>query len=321
MKKTTLASIRSHPAVKKCMRHKKDFIAVHWLPHSLNPYREEGIALGAATAWNGIPHIKMVAAFGMLLQDFRKGLYKNVARLIVPSSGNTAHGIGVLAQAFGIPQVVVVMPADTPQAKREAVRRIPGVRLILPAAGGSVQAVALAEAAVPGSLLVDQYKHVGNMLIHQTWTGPALLHALGRQKKRLRLVAIAMGSGGTATGVALHLKSVVPDVIIVGVRPKPGERVDGVRDVHRMDEVVTIPYEFALDAIVEVGRAESFHRADELNTRERLGVGPSSGLALAGLLQYLAGLSPEERERFRGGCAAFLCPDKDLLYGRGSISA
>ncbi len=301
----TLAQVQSHWTMRDFRKHANDFIVMNWLLIYF------GFEMGAATL-KGIPHLKRVAAFGMMMQDFLQGLYKGVVRLIVPSSGNTGEGIAYFAAAFGL-KVTVIMPADSPEAKKDVIRKIPGARLLCPKAGESVQALAEKEAKKPGCLLVDQYKHMGNVLIHQKLTGPALLRAIGKKKLKKLIVAVAMGSGGTATGVALYLKSVLPCVVALGVRPKPGQKVDGVRDVHRMDEVVTIPYQFAVDHIIEVEHDESFFRANELR-RTGLDVGPSSGLAQAGLREFLASLSPKERKRFRGYRAVFICPDKGVLY-------
>lgn len=303
----TLGQVSSNKIVRDFRKLLKNIIATCWL------FTYRGIEIGAAMP-NGIPHLKRIAAFGMMMMDFLRGRYKGIHTLIVPSSGNTADGACYFAPVFGL-KIIVVMPADSPQAKKDNVTAYPNARLLCPKPGQSVQELAVEEAKKPGCLLMDQYKHIGNMLIHQQVTGPALLRSLGEKAERLCVIAVAMGSGGTPAGVALFFKMVMPWVVVIGVRPKPGHKVDGVRDVHHMDDVVTIPYDFLIDEIVEVDGKESYDMArDELNAVDHLGVGPSSGLAKVGLMQYLDGLSPAGRKRLRGKVAVFLCPDKDTLY-------
>jgi len=316
MKKPSLSEILANPIVRALNPHDQNFIEVRWLSSHLNPYCSHGIEVGAAVAFMNLPHIKVVAAFGMMMEDFEKGVYDGIDTLVVPSSGNTAHGVALLAPAFGISCVKVIMSSDAPEAKKSVITMIPWARLICPEGSRSVEGVALEEANRPGSHLLDQYKHPGNVRIHEACTGPQLLRAAG---DKLGLVAIGMGSGGTVTGVAHYLKKVWSDIIVVGVRPKPGERVPGVRDRKQMDAVVTLPYKSAVNAIEEVGREESFVAARKLISEVQPQSGPSAGLAYAGLLQYLAN-SPEVRDLLRGKRAVFLCADDGRFYPGPTMS-
>lgn len=311
MEKTTLVQILANPIVKALNPRINNFITVRWLSSKLNPYRyTHNIEIGAAIAFIGLPHIKVVAAFGMMMKDFQEGIYEGINTLVVPSSGNTAHGVALLAPAFGISRVKVIMPSDAPEVKKSIISMIPWARLICPEGSGNVQNVAREEACHAGSHLLDQYKHEGNVDIHKECTGPQLLRAAGNS---LGLAVAGMGSSGTITGISLYLKRVVPDTIVLGVRPRRGARVPGVRDVDQMNSVVTLPYRPAVDAIAEVGREESFLKTRELLREVQPQPGPSSGLAYAGLLQFLAN-SPDARELLRGKSAVFICPDDGRLY-------
>ncbi|MFA5998307.1 MAG: pyridoxal-phosphate dependent enzyme [Candidatus Paceibacterota bacterium] len=310
MKKPTLVEILAHPIVQALNPRLQDFIAVRWLSPRLNPYSTHNIEIGAAVAFMGIPHIKVVAAFGMMMEDHENGVYDDVDTLVVPSSGNTAHGVALLAPVFGIARVKVIMSSDAPEAKKSVITMIPWARLIFPTGMETVESVALEEASQPSAHLLDQYGHLGNVRIHQECTGPQLFRAAG---STLGLVAVGMGSGGTVTGVSRYLKSVRKDIVVLGVRPKKGERVPGNRDIDQMGAVVTLPYKSAVDAIAEVGRLESFIMTRKLISEVQPQVGPSSGLAYAGLLQYLA-KSPDVVELLRGKRAVFICPDDGRFY-------
>ncbi|MDE2173175.1 MAG: pyridoxal-phosphate dependent enzyme [Patescibacteria group bacterium] len=317
MSQSSCDQILAHPIVHALNPHTQDFVSVRWLSSRLNPYRDRcAIEIGAAIAFMNLPHIKIVAAFGMMMEDYENGVYRGIDTLVVPSSGNTAHGVALLAPAFGISRVKVVMASDTPEAKKNIITMIPWARLICPEGARKVEDVALEEASQPGSHLLDQYKHLGNMRIHEKCTGPKLLRAAG---ENLGLVAVGMGSGGTVTGVSRYLKSVRPDIIVLGVRPKRGKRIPGVRDAEQMDAVVTLPYKSAVDAIVEIGRNESFLKTRELLSEVQPQVGPSSGLACVGLLQFLAD-SPDARELLRGKRAVFISPDDGRFYPGPTIA-
>ncbi len=310
-KKPSLAEVLADPIVRALNPYQNNFIATRQLSFRLNPHwNKDGIEIAAAIGFMGLPHIKSVAAFGMMMQDFQNGVYDGVDELVVPSSGNTVHGVALLAPALGISRVKAVMASDTPEAKKSVVSMIPWVRLICPEGAGKVEEVALEEASRPGSHLLDQYKHQGNMDIHERCTGQQLLRAAGNN---LGLVAVAMGSGGTVAGVARYLKSVRKDIIVIGIRPRRGERVPGTRDADQMRAVVTIPYGRELDCIEEVKRDESFLMTRRLMREVQPQPGPSSGLAYAGLLQYLA-KSPDVVELLRGKKAVFLCPDDGRFY-------
>ncbi|HUY62640.1 MAG TPA: pyridoxal-phosphate dependent enzyme [Candidatus Paceibacterota bacterium] len=315
VKKPSLDQILAHPVVQAVNPRTRDFVAMRWLSSALNPYQKHGIEIGAAIAFmSNFQHVKMVAAFGMMLHDYVSGAYDGIDTLVVPTSGNTGHGIATLARAFGIEKVTVVMPSDAPEAKMGAVKMIPYARLIIPEGEGSVESVAREEADRPGSYLLDQYSHPGNAQIHMECTGQKLLQALGGwEDNKLGLVAVGMGSGGTVTGVSRFLKTYRRDIIVIGVRPKLGERVPGTRDSEQMKAVVTIPYEDAVDDIVEVERKESFTQARRLILEVYPHVGPSSGLACVGLFKYLE-RSPDVRELLQGRRAVFFCPDGAQLY-------
>jgi cysteine synthase A len=309
------AKVACDPIVDALNPHRQRFIAVRWLSPRLNPFLcSHHINIGAAVAFMNLPHIKVVAAFGMMVEDHRNGLYNGIETLVVPSSGNTAHGAALLARAFGIKRVKVIMASDTPEAKKSIITMIPWARLICPEGTRSVEEVALEEASQPGSYLLDQYKHPGNARIHEECTGPQLMDAVDAEENgEIGLVAAGMGSGGTITGISHYFKLAQPGTIMLGVRPKPGKRVPGVRDAKQMDAVVTIPYQEAVNAIETVEREDAFIKARELLSEVQPQVGPSSGLAFAGLLQYLE-KSPDAREILRGKSAVFVCPDDGRFY-------
>lgn len=309
------ADILNHPVVAALNPAGTQFIKARRLSAALNPFLvSHEFEVYALVAFGTFPHIKSVAALGMMLEDFKNGVYQDKHTIVVPSSGNTAHAVIRLAPAFGLRRVVVVVASDVPESKKgilSALSSTIDLEVLEVGRGQSADKRAAEEAVKEGYVLLDQYKHLGNLRAHERYTGPGVLHHMNKQ---LAFVAIAMGSGGTAAGVGSFLKQERPSAQVLGVRPKLGERVPGTRDAARMAEVVTIPWQEVIGTVVEVGRRKSFEAMRRLWTEVEPQPGPSSGLAYEGLLEHLRSLGGKELEALRGKRAAFLCPDDGRFY-------
>lgn len=307
--KPPIAKILEHPIVRALNPAGKHFMEVRWLSSKLNPGARYGLEVGALIT--KLPHIKTVPAFQMMLEDFQDGRFVGVTTIVVPSSGNTAHGVVRLAPAFGIQRVKVVLPSDITESKRGIIAALASASIIEPEGRRTTDEEAEELARMPGHYLLDQYKHDGNVRAHQLYTGPEIERACDDD---VDIVAIAMGSGGTVTGVSRHLKREGRRRIVIGVRPVLGEQVPGARDERRMAQVVTLPWKRAVDAVAEGRRKASFIAMRQLWSEVEPQPGPSSGLAFVGLTRWLEGLDPTEREKLRGKRAVFLCPDDGRFY-------
>lgn len=306
----TLEQVYAHPVFTSLDQKKKHFMEAHFLRPRLNPFAHNLVHVAALTL-RGIPHLKALPALQMMLEDFMNGRYENKHTLVVDSSGNTAHAVARLAQAFGL-EVKVVLASDVPDSKVGLLKALSSVDLIVVSKGKSVAARAIEEAQRPGHIHLNQYTHMGNVRAHELLTGPEVLHALSRVP--IGVIAIAMGSGGTATGVGRFLKRKFPGITVVGVCPKLGEQVPGARDRKRMADVVTLPWENVVDVVVEVSRKDAFVATRELWTAVEPQPGPTSGMAWKGLMSYLESLNDDGLEILRDKCAAFLCPDDGRFY-------
>lgn len=293
----------------------KRFLELRKLSPKLNPfYATHEIEVYALVSSGAFPHIKTVPTIQMMTEDYEAGLYKGMHTIVVPSSGNTAHAVGRLAPSFGFTTVKAIVSADVPESKKGVVSALSCVSLISPAGKKSVKLEALEQAEREGHYLLDQYQHEGNMRAHERFTGPQILNLLG---KNLGVIAIAMGSGGTAGGVGRYFKQERPNTTVLGVRPSLGERVPGTRDQLQMADVVTLPWREGVDAVVEVDRNTSFLASRLLWTEVEPQPGPSSGLAWQGLMKYLRGLAEQDKSALReliGKSVAFICPDDGRFY-------
>jgi cysteine synthase len=289
----------------------KQFMSVRRLPPRLNPYAADDIEVAALISFGMFPHIKTVATVQMMLEDFKDGRYNGIHTIVIDSSGNTAHAVARLARAFGFSEVKVVLSVDVPESKKGILAALSSVELIEVPAGKSVAGRAREEAEKSGHYHLNQYSHLGNMRAHELFTGPEVLRVLG---DRAAVVAVAMGSGGTVAGVGSFLKKEKPGTVVLGVRPVLGEQVPGARDSKKMADVVTLPWQTVVDRVVESSRKESFIGMRKLWSAVEPQPGPTSGLAFAGLMKYLAELSREERKLLSGKSVGFICPDDGRFY-------
>lgn len=320
--KRTIAHVYADRIFQALNPEGKEFMEARWLPPGLNPFAGYGIRIAALIPFTLFPHIKTIPTVQMMLEDFNNGVYDGMHTIVVPSSGNTAYAVARLYRAFGFQKAKVVLGNDVPESKSSILRAfgVVDVRQV-----DDVAATALEESQKPGHYLLDQYKHLGNMNAHRMYTGPEIMRVLG---DKVAIVAIALGSGGTAGGVGSFFKSIEPSdgpyvpKMVLGVRPKLGKRVPGTRDKKKMEEVVTIPWEQFVPEVAELTRDEAFVLMRKLWCAVQPQPGPSSGLAYGGLLQYMrTRMSRGELERLEGKCVAFICPDDGRFYPERTTGA
>ena len=301
----TLKQIESDPIFRALDPRDKQFMQARRLSAKLNP---TALDVSALIPFGLFPHIKSIPTVGMMLDDYLAGRYKRKHTIVVDSSGNTAHAVCRLAPAFGFKHVKVVMSTDVPPSKRDIMAALSWVEIIQVPTG--VAKRAQEEGRRPGHVHLDQYKHPANLQMHCDTTGPEIRRVMGDD---LFIIAIGMGSSGTAAGVAKYFKTLglADTPIILGVRPVLGEQVPGTRDKDRMKEVVTLPWEQYVDLVVEVSRKESFIAMRRLWSEVEPMPGPSSGLAYAGLMKCIGNWDPSFAPGLK---AAFICPDDGRFY-------
>ena len=93
-----------------------------------------------------------------------------------------------------------------------------------------------------------------------------------------------MGTTGTIMGVSAYLKTQNPTIEIVGLQPKDGASIPGIR--RWPQEYLPSIFDAAkVDTIVDIGQQDSEQTMRELASREGIFCGVSSGGAVAGALQ------------------------------------
>jgi threonine dehydratase len=238
-----------------------------------------------------------------------RGAYNKIAHLgaddrargvIAASAGNHAQGVAFSARRLGI-RAVIVMPQTTPEIKVQAVRDL-GAEVVL--AGDSyadAQQRADEIQRASGLVLVPPFDDP-LVIAGQGTIGDELLRQSGQS---LDAVFVAVGGGGLIAGIGSYIKSLLPDVRIIGVEPfeadamyrslQAGSRVrldhvglfaEGVA----VREVGEITFELArrtVDEVVRVSNDEICAAIKDVFDDTRSVNEPAGALALAGLKSWV----------------------------------
>jgi threonine dehydratase len=192
------------------------------------------------------------------------------------SSGNHAAALARAARLRGIP-AYVVMPENTPRAKRAAVARYGAeITWCAPTLTAREQAAAQVVDAT-GATLVHPYDDLRVMAGQAT----AALELMN-QVQALDLILCPVGGGGLLSGSAVAAKTLRPDIRVIGVEPAgaddaarsfragellppgapPNTIADGLRGAlgvkpfaeirRRVDDIITVPDEAIVRAMREL---------------------------------------------------------------------
>ncbi len=279
-----------------------------------NPFMADKVRIFAKIGYlNPLFNIKALPAFMMLQRAQQAGKLKGVKTLVEASSGNTASALAILARQFGIKRTDVILPNDIAPDKREMCH-LSGANLSLLPRG------AIAEARKRGKKRgcwnPDQYANPDNPLAFETWLGPEIWE---QTRGMITIFCVGLGTTGTLVGARKffhqqHLKG-APRVYTLGVACEEGNPVPGVRDAERLGEV-GFNWKGAMYMYTEATRIEAYRWSLKL-WRHGVLAGPSSGLALSGLVSMLktqVGYLNPFRNKKGEVLAVFVCPDTPLPY-------
>ena len=243
-----------------------------------------------------------------------RGAYNKIAQLsdaekekgvITASAGNHAQGVALSASRLGL-KALIVMPKTTPGIKVSSVRAL----------GAEIELV--------GNAYDDAYEHAveranatGMTFVHP-YDDPVVIAGQGTIAKEILdqiqlteksaqpdMVFVPVGGGGLIAGISAYLKSVNPDIQIIGVEPddapcmyealKAGERVvldqvgifaDGVA----VKQVGKEPFRVAqscVDDMILVSTDEICASIKDIFDDTRSITEPAGALAVAGMKKYI----------------------------------
>jgi S-sulfo-L-cysteine synthase (O-acetyl-L-serine-dependent) len=232
--------------------------------------------------------VKDRPALSMISRAEQRGAIKPGDTLIEATSGNTGIALAMAAAIMGY-RMVLIMPEHLSVERRQTMRAF-GARIILtPEKGGMEAARDLAERmrANGEGVILDQFANPDNPLAHYEGTGPEIWRDTNGA---ITHFVATMGTTGTVMGVSRYLKEKNPAIQIIGVHPKEGSQVPGIR---KWPEAY-LPRIFErarVDRIIEVSQQESEEMARRLAREEGIFAGISSGGGLAAAMKVSAEVS------------------------------
>ncbi len=239
-----------------------------------------------------------------------RGAYNKIAALdddaiargvICSSAGNHAQGVALAAQRRGIP-AVIVMPQTTPVIKIDAVRSL-GAEVVL---FGDTYDDAFAHARKleheRGLIFIHPFDDP-DVIAGQGTIGAEILRQAGTD---IDAIFVPIGGGGLIGGIAVFVKSVRPDIRIIGVEPEDsaamsaslaaGEPVtlehvgifaDGVAVKRVGDETFRLCQTY-VDEVVTVNTDQICAAIQDIFEDTRSIVEPAGGLSVAAVKKYVA---------------------------------
>ncbi|MDX8037350.1 threonine/serine dehydratase [Lentzea sp. BCCO 10_0856] len=271
----TLSQIRSAATV----------IAPHVVRTPLLPF---------GSGWLKPENLQPIGAFKL------RGALNALARLenrekgvVAYSSGNHAQAVAFAARLHGVP-AAIVMPDNTPPVKIEATKALGAEVFIV----GITERVERAEALVAerGATLIPPFDHP-DVIAGQGTIGLEILEDL----PDVEAVVVPMSGGGLISGVATAIKSLRPDVRVIGAEPElaadiadslkagalvrwdPLKRAQTVADALR-DEPSALTWAHIgklVDDVITVSEDEILGAVADLARRARLIAEPSGAVAVA----------------------------------------
>ena len=226
--------------------------------------------------------VKDRPALSMISEAETKGSISPGDVLIEATSGNTGIALAMVAAIKGY-KMKLIMPAHMSEERKAAMRAY-GAELILVSQEEGMEGardLALEMQAKGQGIVLDQFANPDNPVAHLGATGPELIEQTGGE---ITHFVSSMGTTGTIMGVSKYLKSVKPDVEIIGLQPTEGQSIPGIR---RWPEAY-LPKIYdpsRVDRILDIDQAEAESMMRRLAKEEGIFAGVSSGGSIAGALR------------------------------------
>jgi cystathionine beta-synthase len=254
----------------------------------------------------------------------REGKLRAGGTVVEATSGNTGVGLAIACALKGY-QAVFVMPDKMSDEKRSLLRAF-GARVIItptavePDDPHSYYSVARRLVAdTPNAVLANQYHNPVNPQSHYASTAPEIWEqTIGKVTD----IVVAMGTGGTISGIAGWMRDHKHPVRIVGVDPVGSILAEAWKRGGDSSGLQAFPYKVEgfgedfipstldlrmVDDVVVVDDGESFNWTRRMVREEGIFCGGSSGAALAGAVKYAQDLGPER-------LVVVLLPDSGTRY-------
>lgn len=254
--------------------------------------------------------VKDRPAYNMILQAERRGEISPGDTLIEATSGNTGIALAMVAAIKGY-KMILIMP-ESMSDERKASMAAYGAELVLVSdESGMEGARDLAErmSREGRGKILDQFANPDNPAAHYHGTGPEIWRDT---RGTVTHFVASMGTTGTIMGVSHYLKEQNPNIRIVGLQPKDGSKIPGIRRWPK--EYLPRIFEPArVDQIIDIDQRDAEQTMRALASEEGIFCGVSSGGSVFGALQLSQQLS-------NAVIVAIICDRGDRYLSTGVFS-
>lgn len=263
--------------------------------------------------FNPAGSVKDRAALAMILDAEERGILKEGAVIIEPTSGNTGIGLAAIAAARGY-RAVFTMP-ETMSVERRKLLQGYGAEIVLTEGKkgmkGAIEKAAELEREIEGAVVLGQFVNPANADAHYRMTGPEIWEDT---EGNVDAFVAGVGTGGTITGTGKYLKEKSQTIEVVAVEPSTSAVLSGEQaGVHGIQGigagfVPEILDTEIYDRIVAVETKEAYEVGKLLAKEEGILVGISSGAALCAAIRIA------KEEAYEGKTIVVLLPDTGERY-------
>lgn len=218
--------------------------------------------------------VKDRPAYSMISKAIERGTIQKGSKLVEATSGNTGIALAMVAQAFGL-DMKLILPDNSTQERIDTMRAY-GAHVILTDANRSIEySRELADEMVAnnGYIMLNQFANPDNYMAHYETTGPEIWRDT---QGRITHFVASMGTTGTIMGNSKYLKEQNPNIRIIGVQPKEGDNIPGIRK-WSPEFLPAIYDESRVDTIMYVSRKEAEAMTRRLARETGIFAGMSSG--------------------------------------------
>jgi cysteine synthase B len=229
--------------------------------------------------------VKDRAALSMIVNAEKRGHIHKGDTLIEATSGNTGIALAMVAAIKGY-RMILIMPDNLSMERRWAMQAY-GAELILVTKEESMEGardMAMSMEAEGKGKVLNQFANDDNPLAHYETTGPEIWQ---QTQGQITHFVSSMGTTGTIMGTSRYLKEQNKEIQIVGLQPKEGASIPGIR---RWPEkyMPSIFDASRVDQVIDIGQQDAEQTMKALATKEGIFAGVSSGGSVAGALQLSA---------------------------------
>ena len=232
------------------------------------------------------------AALSMINDAESKGILKEGATIIEPTSGNTGIGLASIAAVKGY-KVILTMP-ETMSVERRKLLSAYGAELVLTdgklGMDGAVKKALELKDKIDGAVILSQFENEANPKAHYNTTGPEIF---ADTDGKIDAFVATVGTGGTLSGVGKFLKEQNCEIKVVAVEPYASPLLsEGRAGAHKIQGIganfvpKTLDVEI-FDEIITVTDDEAYKTAKQIALTEGILVGVSSGACVCAATKFL----------------------------------